>query len=57
MRVDFDLAGYQRIARAVLKVSEAVAIVTLRLKGQAVRDAIHLPEEGSPQWRLLHERY
>jgi len=34
-----------------------VQLAAARLMGAAIVASIELPEEDSPQWRLLHERY
>lgn len=57
MTVDFDLAAYQRVARATLRVAEDVAVLQLRLKGKRVLAKVKVPVFGSDEWRALQERY
>lgn len=55
--VDFDLAAYQRVARATLRVAENVAVAALRMKGRRLVATIEMPVFGSNEWRALLERY
>lgn len=57
MTVDFDLAAYQRVARATLRVAENVAVAALRMKGRRLMASIETPVFGSDEWRALQERY
>lgn len=57
MTVDFDLAAYQRVVRATLRVAENVAVAALRMKGRRLIATIEPPVFGSDEWRALQERY
>lgn len=52
-----DLRAYMAFVKVKPKVSEESSTRSLCAKGKQLADRIELPEEGSPQWRLLHERY
>ena len=57
MTVDFDLAAFQRVARATLRVAENVAVAALQTKGRMVAAKVRIPVFGSDEWRALQERY
>lgn len=57
MTVDFDLAAYQRIARATLRVAENVAVAALRANGKRIVARIDVPNVGTKEWAKLWEMY
>lgn len=57
MPLMYDIHTYLQFTKRKLRVPEWETALALAAKGKLVLSLVDLPEEDSPRWRLLHERY